>query len=229
MVAASRDAVVRADEVDLDDPAVLVEVVSRGVVPVAADGAGRPPDAGAVHQGLQRCHLDRRFDGGDDVLGVGHVGRREDAADLLGQLGALVLLQVGHDDADAPFRQGPGGRRPQSRSPAGDDRRRAVQIHQFFDSFMRPTPGCRIGPTWAFELCRPEDRACPRASNSRSRDVHSTGRRRPTAALTSGPAPPCRAARVPGRAPGPSGRRAPGATSAPPRRRPGPGRPRRRW
>ena len=51
-----------ADQVDLDDLAVQVEVVGRAVLAVLAEGAGRPANTGAVHDAPQRGHGLRGFD-----------------------------------------------------------------------------------------------------------------------------------------------------------------------
>ena len=61
------DAVEGADQVDLDDLLEDVEVVGRAVLAVLADGAGRPADAGAVDERLERAELLGRLDRGDDL------------------------------------------------------------------------------------------------------------------------------------------------------------------
>ena len=62
---------------------------------VAADRALGPADAGRVDQQPQRAELLGLLDGGHDLLGAGDVDRREDAADLRGELLALVGVEVG--------------------------------------------------------------------------------------------------------------------------------------
>ena len=74
----------RADQVDLDDLAVEIEIVRGGVLAVFADGARRPTDAGAVDRAPQRCHGLCSFDRGDDVVGARDVTVRVRAADLFG-------------------------------------------------------------------------------------------------------------------------------------------------
>ena len=77
----------------------------RRVVAVPSDGAGGPADPRAVHQRLERRHLDGGVDGGDHLLGVGDVRLHEQATNLLGQRHTLVLLDVGHHDAHTPLGQ----------------------------------------------------------------------------------------------------------------------------
>ena len=148
------DAVERADQVDLDDAAVGVEVVGRGVVAVPADGPGGPTDAGAVDQRLERRHLDGRVDRGDDLLGLGDVGLDEQAAELLGQGFTLVRLEVGHDDADAALGQQP------RRWPRPSPEAPPVTIADVpFRSMISATPS---GASVRHPACGAEDRGWPR-------------------------------------------------------------------
>ena len=89
---------------------------------VLADGAGGPADAGRVDEGPQRAHLLGRLDGGDDLVGVGHVGVGEDAADVRGDGLALLVLHVGDDDLGAPLGEQPSGGLTEAGGAAGDDR-----------------------------------------------------------------------------------------------------------
>ena len=78
-----------------------VEVGGRLVGAVLADRALGPADAGRVDEHAHRAHRLGHLDGVDDVVGVRDVDLGERAADLVGELLALVLLQVGDDDLGA--------------------------------------------------------------------------------------------------------------------------------
>src|SRR5699024_4213856 len=94
----------------------------RGVeLAVAADGALRPADAGRVDQGLERAELERLVDGGLDLRGAGDVDGDEGAADLAGELLAVLGPQVRDDDRGAARGQAAGRGRTDARRTAGDD------------------------------------------------------------------------------------------------------------
>ena len=99
----------------------MVKVVGGGVVPILPNGAGGPTDAGTVDQRPEGGHLNGGVDRGDDVFGVGHIGRNEEATDLLCQRRPFVFLEVGHHDANSPRGQQPRGGLPQAGGPTGDD------------------------------------------------------------------------------------------------------------
>jgi len=123
------DAVERADQVDLDHLAVEIEVVGRAVLAVLADGARRPPDAGTVDQGPQGPKGLGRLDSGDDLLGVGHVGVGEGAAELLGQHLAAIGLKVGDHDLHSPLGEQARRRLTEAGCTTGDDGRSPIEFH----------------------------------------------------------------------------------------------------
>jgi hypothetical protein len=96
--------------------------MGRRVLPVLADGAGRPADAGGVDDGPERAHLLGGLDRGDDLVGVGDVGLGEEAADVLGDELALLVLHVGDDDPGATLGQEAGRGLTEAGGAAGDDR-----------------------------------------------------------------------------------------------------------
>src|SRR5690606_28831526 len=151
------DAVEGADEVDLDALLEDAEVVGRAVLAVLADGAGGPAEPGRRHQRPQRPHLPGGLDGGDDLVGVGDVGGCEDAADLLRERLALLLLalEVGADDLGAPAGERLDGGGAQPGRTAGDDGRAPVEVHGrtvlTLRSRWRTRRAPRSGPRWAAE------------------------------------------------------------------------------
>ena len=110
-----------ADQVDLDDLAERAEVVRRGELAVAADGALRPADAGGVDARAQRSDLRGGLDGGGDLLGVGHVDPGEDALDLVGEGLALLGVDVGDHDDRAAGGEGAGDGGADAARASGDD------------------------------------------------------------------------------------------------------------
>ena len=129
----------------------------RGLVgPVTPDRARRPTDAGGVHHGPQRAELLGRLDRGDDLLGVGDVGRREHAAGLLGQGVALLLLtiEVQDDDLGALLGQGTHGCLTQARSSTGHDCGCTTQFQHGGDSMDRTV-------TWASWRGTPSGQSVP--------------------------------------------------------------------
>ena len=79
--------------------------MSRGVLAVFADRARRPADAGAVDRAPQRSQRHGGLDRRDDLLGVRHVAVDVGAADLLGDLCAEFIVEVGEDHFDPARRQ----------------------------------------------------------------------------------------------------------------------------
>jgi hypothetical protein len=115
------------EQVDRDDPLEGAKVVRGAVAP---DGPRRPADARAADPGPQwlpgghrEVHrgLHRRL--------VGHVGAGELAADLVRDLLAAALVQVGDDHRDARRGERPRGRLAEAARAAGNDRRSTVELH----------------------------------------------------------------------------------------------------
>ena len=100
-----------AEHIDVQDPVPLV-------VRVVLDGAGRA-DAGVVHQDVDAAH--------PHPCRLHRLPHRRVVADVGGQPDELIReligrLEVEHGDRRAARREQPGGRQPDPRAAAGDDR-----------------------------------------------------------------------------------------------------------
>src|SRR6185312_7786128 len=91
-----------------------------------------PAQARAVDEDPQRTQLRGGLDRGAHLLLVGDVGLDVHPADLAGDLLALVVLQVEHDDLAAALGEQPRRRLAQARRASGHDGRRTRDVHAFY-------------------------------------------------------------------------------------------------
>ena len=116
-----------ADQVDRDDLLVGAQVMRRAV---ACHRTCGPGDTRAAHGGPQRAPRPGhgRHRGGDRCL-IGHVGAREQAADVSRDRVAAFLSQVGDHDEGPGLGQLAGGGLAEAARTAGDDCAGSVQFH----------------------------------------------------------------------------------------------------
>ena len=98
---------------------------------VAGHDPTGPSDAGAVHGDAQRPERGGQIDGGGDVTGVGHVGRRIGGrrTELLGQRFPFGRVAVQDDDVGPGADEPADGRLPEPGGPSGDDGRTSRDLH----------------------------------------------------------------------------------------------------
>ena len=124
---------------------VEVQVVGRGELAVLADGALCPADAGGVHDRAQRAELGGGVDGGLNLAGVGDVDGNELAADLSGDLLAVLSLQIRDDDLGALLGEATGRRCTDAGGTAGDDCTCSLDIHTGEDTRVCDDRHARVG------------------------------------------------------------------------------------
>src|ERR1700691_992362 len=108
-----------------------VRFLDRPGLAAARDGLGRAADAGTIDQDALLPDRRARFgEGGIDLRARGHVCEAEDAAELLGQRGAALFIEIENADPDPMRGEQPGGRLAEAGRAAGDDGgNRRIELH----------------------------------------------------------------------------------------------------
>ncbi len=125
-----RENVEGADQVDLDDRGVELQVMC-----LLAEDAHGGANAGAVDQGAKRGTGTRPSHGGPHLIGFGHV--RFDVLDSCHCGGVIdARLQVEDKDVSAVVGQCFGARGAEPGGSSCDDGGGVVELHQFFSPFL---------------------------------------------------------------------------------------------